>query len=114
MKGEGKMRKEIKGIVMILLLIAAIAVIPLTARAEMQAMTDSELEIATAQMTIGDGLVLILNTFVVPETVKFIGVKNATALANSLSKLLAPLQPFLSQLSPFITPILNTEIPCTK
>jgi len=113
MEGEGEMKKEIKGMVMILLLIAAVTVVPLTARAEMQVMSNSELEMTTAQMTIGDAFGGFMNVML-PMVNKLIGQKNSVALGKVVVGILSPLSPLVDSFNPTMNKIMAYEIPCTK
>lgn len=107
------MKREIKEMVMILLLIAAVTVVPLTARAEMQVMSNSELEMTTAQMTIGDAFDKIMNVMM-PMGTKLIGQKNSAALIKVAAGLLSPFSPLIETLNPTMVKIMAIEIPCTK
>jgi hypothetical protein len=119
MKGEGKMKREIKGIMMILLLISAIAVVPLSVEATMRVMQDSELEMTTGQMTIGTAWNTIfgntMNNYVMP-VIKLVGEKNFTLIEGVAVTILTPLLPTLVKVNqlPWIVAIGNINIPFTK
>ncbi|PKN50605.1 MAG: hypothetical protein CVU55_16045 [Deltaproteobacteria bacterium HGW-Deltaproteobacteria-13] len=107
------MKREIKGMVMILLLIAAVTVVPLAVRAEMQVMSNSELEMTTAQMTLGDAFGNFMNVML-PVANKLVGQKNFNAFVNVVASLSSPLSPLVEKLNPTMVKIMAIEIPCTK
>ncbi|KUG22835.1 hypothetical protein ASZ90_007384 [hydrocarbon metagenome] len=110
------MKKIIMG-VMVLFFMLVITLVPLSAKAEMQAMTENEMEMVTAQIT-GSQLLSGLITGM-QSGLNYLGVSNSqfttfltkvytSKLVSSLmnSKLMVALNPYLAQL-------LDAEIPFT-
>ncbi|KUG22836.1 hypothetical protein ASZ90_007385 [hydrocarbon metagenome] len=96
--------------ILLLLCFAAIAFIPLGVKAEMQAMTDSEMQVVSGQVSIagligtGDGIFrcTTLKMGLSPATVYILGTTVATPLTNNA--LMTVLQPV------FVT-LVNFQIP---
>ncbi|MCX5848189.1 MAG: hypothetical protein NTW65_01885 [Deltaproteobacteria bacterium] len=105
------MKRGIKGIV-ILLLVAAVVIIPLSAKAEMQKMTENEMEMVTGQMTIGD--LLVGGATFMNNTLGALGV-NTQKLSNTLQTLANPLlkSRLMKALQPTLDAVVNLEIPGT-
>lgn len=102
---------KIKGI-FVLLIILALTVVPFVVNAEMQAMTDNEMETVTGQATI-----LQLADKGITSLLKVTGM---SASAGKISLALAPyLSPIMNSKTmvwvnnKILTPLMNTEIPCT-
>ena len=102
---------KIKGI-FILLIILALTVVPFVVNAEMQAMTDNEMEMVTGQATI-----LQLADSTITTLLK------VTGMTNTVGSMMKTMSPYLSPIinsklmvwmnGKILTPLMNTEIPCT-
>lgn len=110
------MKKIIMG-VMVLFFMLVITLVPLSAKAEMQAMTENEMEMVTAQIT---GAQLIGGLISGTQTMlNYWGVKDAqftTFLTNIYtSPLVSSLMnsSLMKALNPYLVKLLNTEIPFT-
>lgn len=110
------MKKIIMG-VMVLFFMLVITLVPFSAKAEMQAMTDNEMEMVSAQITgaqLLGGLITGVQT-----TLNYWGVSDAqftTFLTNIYnSKLVTSLMnsKLMVALNPYLVQLLNTEIPFT-
>lgn len=110
------MKKIIMG-VMVLFFLFVITLVPLSAKAEMQAMTDNEMEMVTAQIT---GAQLIGGLISGTQTMlNYWGVSDSqftTFLTNVYnSKLVSSLvnSKLMVALNPYLVKLLNAEIPFT-
>ena len=104
------MKKIITGI-MVLFFVLALTIVPLTAKAEMQAMTESEMEMVTGQIT---GAQLISGLISgVQTTLNYWGVSDAqfTTFLSQVgsSKLFTSIikSPLVKAITPFMEKILN-------
>jgi len=108
------MKKIVMG-VMVLFFMSVITLVPLSAKAEMQAMTENEMEMVTAQIT-GSQLICGLITGV-QNGLNYLGVSD-TQFTTFLTKvgsikLVNSLVNRLAQ-SELVNKLLNTEIPFTR
>lgn len=110
------MKKAITGI-MVLFFVLAVTIVPLTAKAEMQAMTENEMEMVTGQIT-GAQLISGLITGV-QSSLNYWGVSDAqfttflTRVGTSKLFTFLTTNPLTKALTPTIKVLLDTEIPLT-
>ena len=111
------MKKAITTGIMVLFFVLAVTIVPLTAKAEMQAMTENEMEMVTAQWT-GAQLMSGLITGV-QSSLNYLGVSDAqfttflTTIGTSKLFTFVINRPLVKAITPTIEKLLNTEIPCT-
>ena len=104
------MKKTITGI-MVLIFVLAITIVPFTAKAEMQAMTESEMEMVTGQITGAQLLSGLISG--VQTTLNYWGVSDAqfTTFLTKIgtSKLFTSIinSPLVKAITPFVTKLLN-------
>jgi len=115
-KGEGVMNRKIKGIV-VLLFIVAVTIVPLSVRAEMEVMTDNEMQSVTGQASLGSILGTLTNNLTIVAT--------NLGLESTIHKMITKVvqdpcvatilkEGSKSPLYSVLLKLLNTEIPGTK
>lgn len=93
------MKKEIKGIV-VLLLMVAVMLIPLSVKAEMKVMTDNEMQVVT-----GEGVLFNFATSVLITVTKLPVIGT---IVTDVTKVVTPIvTPLVTPLAPILNPFLN-------